>query len=152
MEKLESIEIKLEKLEAIEIKVDKLEAIEKKVDKLQSEQIYSKINPWEVMSLTQKDRTTNLRKQYSIVVPFKCIVTGETDPKKLKLAHILPHSAKKALICKMVGMVSQLDSFRNLMWLCIGLEEAFDQQASDIFYSRPQQHPFKNNNLGQKYL
>jgi hypothetical protein len=30
----------------------------------------------------------------------------------------------------MVGMVvSQLDNFRNLMWLCIGLEEAFDQQA-----------------------
>jgi hypothetical protein len=76
---------KLEKLEAIEIKVDKLEAIEKKVDKLQSEQIYSKINPWEVMSLTQKDRTTNLRKKYSIAVPFKMYSYRRNRSGKIKV-------------------------------------------------------------------
>jgi hypothetical protein len=50
----------------------------------------------------------------------------------LTLAHILPHSTE-ARIQQIVGIVKKLDNFRkNLMWLCSGLEVAFDQKQISL--------------------
>jgi hypothetical protein len=52
------------------------------------------------------------------------MLTGKSI--KVTLAHILPHSTR-ADVCSSLGLDRKhLDSFRNLLWLCPALEQAFD--------------------------
>ena len=73
----------------------------------------------------------DLRSKYKNVIPPRCIISGHSVEGDLTLAHILPHSTE-ARIQQIVGMVKKLDNFRNLMWLCSGLEVAFDQKQLSL--------------------
>ena len=89
------------------------------------------IDPYQKMSKTSANRVKDLRSKYKNVIPPRCIISGHSVEGDLTLAHILPHSTE-ARIQQIVGIVKKLDNFRNLMWLCSGLEVAFDQKQISL--------------------
>ena len=101
----------------------------------QSAMVLRDINPWENMSSTNASRAPNLRTKFSEVVPIECMVTKITKTDIIVAAHILPCSTKPH-ICESLGMVGQLNDFRNLLWLCKGIEESFDSQQLSIIPER----------------
>ena len=89
------------------------------------------IDPYQKMSQTSANRVKDLRSKYKNVIPPRCIISGHSVEGDLTLAHILPHSTE-ARIQQILGIVKKLDNFRNLMWLCSGLEVAFDQKQISL--------------------
>lgn len=89
------------------------------------------IDPYQKMSQTSANRVKDLRNKYKKSVSPRCIISGHSVEGDLTLAHILPHSTD-AKTQAIVGMVKKLDNFRNLMWLCSGLEVAFDQKQLSL--------------------
>lgn len=89
-----------------------------------SEMMYRDLCPWEIMSSTQASRVRGLNTNFSRIVPRICMVSGERD--HVVCAHILPFSTKHH-VQKSLGMLDNLNDFRNLLWLCKGIEHCFDK-------------------------
>jgi hypothetical protein len=99
--------------------------------RLQVQSILRVIDPYEKMCQTSAHIVKDLRAKYKKDISPCCIISGHRVESHLTLAHILPHSTD-AHTQRIVGMVKKLDNFRNLMWLCSGLEVAFDQKQFSL--------------------
>lgn len=76
------------------------------------------------MSETRVSRINTLRENFVKHHNNECMLTGIKS--NVVLAHILPHSTK-ARVCQTLGMVGLINDDRNLLFLCSGLERAFDR-------------------------
>jgi hypothetical protein len=88
-------------------------------------------NPYATMAQTTDSAKQNIRKD--IFSPYcgitdnapTCMYTGIKHT-KVTCAHILPKSTKMKTITNLALLSTDVNSPRNLMWLCRGIEEAFD--------------------------
>jgi hypothetical protein len=96
-----------------------------------TEDFYTNLNPWEVMSNTTDGTANDVRgkfiRNYSLRSPLKCMLSGLFIPdNQIKLAHILPRSTKAKVYRKLGMRKDDINGIRNLLLLSKNVEEAFD--------------------------
>lgn len=64
---------------------------------------------------------------YGIASGAVCVLTGDCSDSQLKLAHIVPRSTRCDIRNCLHLSKDDLNSFRNLIFLCNGVEAAFDR-------------------------
>jgi hypothetical protein len=88
-------------------------------------------NPYATMAQTTDSVKFDIRKNiflpYSGIIDNKptCMYSGIIDS-SVKCAHILPKSTKMATVSNLGLKPDDVNSPRNMMWLCPGIEDAFD--------------------------
>ena len=90
-------------------------------------------NPYATMTQTTNSVKNNIRND--VFLPYSgitdnipsCMYSGVSH-QKVRCAHILPGSAKMRTVTNLGLKPFDINCARNLMWLCPGIEDAFDSQ------------------------